>query len=90
MVVMVTHMCKVFGLILIFGLIYSQMHACMACCDVALVWVLSSPLFQDHRILEFLGNLCVCGDRPIPSNQSEHSKMLYTHGAIGGTGYSYW
>ena len=34
------------------------------------------PLFQDHRILEFLGNLCVCGDRPIPSNQSEHTNSF--------------
>ena len=34
---------------------------------------------QDHRILDFLGNLCVCGDRPIPSNQSEH-KILHVPG----------
>ena len=34
---------------------------------------------QDHHLMKFLGNLCVCEDRPIPSNQSEHMKCLFVY-----------
>jgi len=45
--------------------------------------------------MEFLGNLCVCGDRPIPSNQNAVlDKLVYQHGKdvfyqmeVGGSGY---